>query len=280
MKNFFQIIGIITLTIGSFIYTEKVTIASKESDTLLTEIKSKKDGYKENAIEPIIKDGTIIPGLNGVEVDVNKSYNEMKKVGYFEDKLLVYKTLKVENPLDKNKDKYIISGNNSKKNITLIFKTKTKNLEQIINTLNKKQIKSTFFIESTYLEKNQKQIINLINNGNTVGNLSKNEDYKDSDFIWMKTIITNIGPQIYNYCYTEKPNKTILKTCEIQNSFTIMPTAIIKKNPFINIKKKLKPGTIISLEVTEELENELELIINYITNKGYVVTSLEKLLEE
>ena len=280
MKNFFQIIGIITLTIGSFIYTEKVTIASKESDTLLTEIKSKKDGYKENAIEPIIKDGTIIPGLNGIEVDVNKSYNEMKKVGYFEDKLLVYKTLKVENSLDKNKDKYIISGNNSKKNITLIFKTKTKNLEQIINTLNKKQIKSTFFIESTYLEKNQKQIINLINNGNTVGNLSKNEDYKDSDFIWMKTIITNIGPQIYNYCYTEKPNKTILKTCEIQNSFTIMPTAIIKKNPFINIKKKLKPGTIISLEVTEELENELELIINYITNKGYVVTSLEKLLEE
>ncbi len=280
MKNFFQIIGIITLTIGSFIYTEKVTIASKESDTLLTEIKSKKDGYKENAIEPIIKDGTIIPGLNGIEVDVNKSYNEMKKVGYFEDKLLIYKTLKVENSLDKNKDKYIISGNNSKKNITLIFKTKTKNLKQIINTLNKKQIKSTFFIESTYLEKNQKQIINLINNGNTVGNLSKNEDYKDSDFIWMKTIITNIGPQIYNYCYTEKPNKTILKTCEIQNSFTIMPTVIIKQNPFINIKKELKPGTIISLEVTEELENELEVIINYITNKGYVVTSLEKLLEE
>ena len=280
MKNFFQIIGIITLTIGSFMYTEKVTIASKESDTLLTEIKSKKDGYKENAIEPIIKDGTIIPGLNGIEVDVNKSYNEMKKVGYFEDKLLVYKTLKVENSLDKNKDKYIISGNNSKKNITLIFKTKTKNLEKIISTLNSKQIKSTFFIESAYLEKNQKQIINLINNGNTVGNLSSGENYKDSDFIWMKTIITNIGPQIYNYCYTEKPNKTVLKTCEIEDSFTIMPTSIIKQNPFINIKKELKPGAIISLKVTEELENELEVIINYITNKGYTITSLEKLLEE
>ena len=187
MKKFFQMVGLITLMVASFIYTEKVGTTAKLSDPLLIEIKSKKDGYKENAIEPIIKDNTIIPGVNGKEVDIQKSYEAMSKIGYFDDKLLVYKPLKVQNTLDKNKDKYKINGNNTKADITLLFKVDPKDdLTYIINTLKSKKIKATFFIESKYLEKHHNQIINLIQKGHTVGNLSNNEDYTDSDFIWMK----------------------------------------------------------------------------------------------
>lgn len=281
MKKFFQIIGILTLMVGSFVYTEKVGTTAKLSDALLTEIKSKKDGYKENAIEPIIKENTIIPGVNGWEVDVQKSYESMSKVGYFESKLLVYKPLKVKNTLDKNKDKYVINGNNTKMEITLLFKLSPKDdITYIINKLKEKNLKSTFFIKSEYLEKHHNQIINLIQNGHTVGNLSHNEDYTNSDFTWMKTIITNIGPQLYNYCYSEKPNKTILQICSIQNSITIMPKIIIKQNYLRNIKKTLLPGSIISLEVTPSLNSELAAIINYIEAKGYKITSLEQLLKE
>lgn len=281
MKKFFEIIGILTLMIGSFVYTEKVGTTAKLSDTLLTEIKSKKDGYKENAIEPIIKDDTIIPGINGKEVDVDKSYEAMSKIGYFDDKLLVYKPLKVENTLDKNKDKYVINGNNTKMDITLLFKVSNKDdITNIIKMLESKEVKATFFIESKYLEKHHNQIIKLVQNGNTVGNLSNNEDYDDSDFVWMKTILTNIGPQIYNYCYTEKPNKKILRVCNIQNSVTIMPQIIIKNNPLLNIKKQILPGSIISLDVNSELNNQIEVILNYITSKGYKLVSLEELLKE
>lgn len=281
MKKFFQIIGLLTLMISSFIYTEKVSTTAKLSDTLLSEIKSKKDGYKENAIEPIIKEDTIIPGINGKEVDTQKSYEAMSKIGYFDDKLLIYKPLKVQNTLDKNKDKYVISGNNTKMDVTLMFKaTPQDDLTNIINTLNQRKIKATFFIESKYLEKHHNQIINLIQNGHTIGNLSNNENYNDSDFVWMKTIITNIGPQLYNYCYTEKPNKSLLKTCNIQNSITIMPQIIIKKRPLISLKKTLLPGAIISLDVNQSLNNELNAILNYITSKGYNIISLENLLKE
>lgn len=281
MKKIFQIIGLFTLMVSSFIYTEKVGTTAKLTDSLLTEIKSKKDGYKENAIEPIIKDDTIIPGINGKEVDTQKSYEAMSKIGYFDDKLLIYKPLKVQNTLDKNKDKYVISGNNTKMDVTLIFKTKPQDdLTHIINTLKQRKIAATFFIESKYLEKHHNQIITLIQNGHTIGNLSNNENYNDSDFIWMKTIITNIGPQLYNYCYTEKPNKSLLKTCKIQNSITIMPNIIIKKKPLINIKKTILPGAIISLEVNESLISELTNILNYITSKGYNIKPLEDLLKE
>ena len=281
MKKFFEIIGILTLMIGSFVYTEKVGTTAKLSDELLTEIKSKKDGYKENAIEPIIDDNTIIPGINGKEVDVDKSYEAMSKIGYFESKLLVYKPLKVENSLDKNKDKYVINGNNTKMDVTLLFKVgNNDDITNIIKLLEVKKVKVTFFIESKYLEKHHNQIIKLVQNGHTIGNLSNNEDYEDSDFIWMKTIITNIGPQIYNYCYTEKPNKKILKICSIQNSITIMPQIIIKNKPYLNIKKQILPGSIISLDANSELNSQIEVILNYITSKGYNLKSLEELLKE
>ena len=281
MKKFFEIIGILTLVIGSFVYTEKVGTTAKLSDELLTEIKSKKDGYKENAIEPIIDDNTIIPGINGKEVDVDKSYEAMSKIGYFESKLLVYKPLKVENSLDKNKDKYVINGNNTKMDVTLLFKVgNNDDITNIIKLLEVKKVKATFFIESKYLEKHHNQIIKLVQNGHTIGNLSNNEDYEDSDFVWMKTIITNIGPQIYNYCYTEKPNKKILKICAIQNSITIMPQIIIKNKPYLNIKKQILPGSIISLDVNSELNSQIEVILNYITSKGYNLKSLEELLKE
>lgn len=281
MKKFFQIVGIITLMVGSFVYTEKVGTTAKLNDTLLTEIKSKKDGYKENAIEPIIKEDTIIPGINGKEVDTQKSYEAMSKIGYFDDKLLVYKPLEVENTLDKNKDKYVINGNNTKLDITLLFKVSNNDdITYIIKLLDQKNIKSTFFIESKYLEKHHNQIIKLVQNGHTVGNLSNNEDYEDSDFVWMKTILTNIGNQNYNYCYTEKPNKKILKICDIQNSITIMPQIIIKNKPYLNLKKTILPGAIISLEVNNELNSEIETIINYIKAKGYNIKSLEELLKE
>lgn len=281
MKKFFQIIGILTLMVSSFIYTEKVSTTAKLSDTLLTEIKSKKDGYKENAIEPIIKDNTIIPGINGKEVDVEKSYEAMSKIGYFNDKLLVYKTLEVENTLDKNKDKYVINGNNTKMAISLLLKVDNNDdITNIINLLDSKEAKATFFIESPYLEKHHNQIINLVENGHTVGNLSYHEDYENSDFVWIKTIITNIGPQTYNYCYTESPDEDILKICTAQDSITIMPSIIISKNPLSNIKKELSSGAIISLKVTDSLNNEFESILNYISAKGYSIVSLEELLKE
>ena len=266
--------------IGSFIYTENVQKASKISDPLLKEIKIKKDGYKENAIEPIIKDNTIIPGINGKEVDINETYKEIRKIGYFDDKLLVYKDLKVNNTLDKNKDKYIIGLNNSKLVISIIFKVNNNdNIKNIIHILNKKNIKGTIFITSKYLERHHNQIINLIQDGYTIGNLSNNENYEDSDFIWMKTIIINIGNQKYNYCLTDKPNKIIINNCKIQNSYTILSKSI-KTKPLINIKKTLKPGSIITLEVNDELNRELEAIINYIESKGYIISPLEEGLKE
>ena len=273
-------VGIITLMIGSFILTSEVKTASREVDVLLNEIKSKKDGYKENAIEPYIDDDTIIPGVNGREVDIDKSYEEMSKVGYFDDKLLVYKTLPVKNVLDKNKGMYIISLNNSQMAISLVFKVHDNDdITNIVRVLDERKIRGTFFITSGYLEKHHNQIIKLVQSGYTIGNLSNNEDYNDSDFVWMKTIITNIGNQKYNYCLVQNKSKKVIDMCKLQDSYTIL-SDVLKSNILVNIKKSIKPGEIIVIDVSKSLNNEIDAILNYIDSKGYIIKSLEEGLKE
>ncbi len=281
MKQSFQILGIITLLIGSFIYNEKVGVVSKLNDDLLLEIKESQNNYTQKPKEATIKSNTIIPGKDGKKVDIKKTYTKMKQIGYFDEKLLVYKPLEVKNKLKNNKDKYIISANKNEKTLSLIFKvTNNINLNNIISILNKTNTKATFFIDNTFLEKNNNLVITLIKEGHTIGNLSKKEDYTHSDFVWMKTIITKTGKQKNNYCYAENKNKTTLKSCSIQNSYTIIPTATIKEKPYINIKTEIKKGALISLETNKELENQLENIINYIKGKGYQINPLEKELQE
>lgn len=258
-------------------YKEEVSMTAKLSDNLLEEIKNKSNNYKINPIEAITTNDTIIPGINGKEVNIKESYNKMKEIGYFNDKLLVYNNIIVKNPLKQNKDKYIISGNNNKKEITLIFKVK-KEINNIKKILDQNNIKATFFIDSDYLEKNHNFIINLIKEGYTIGNLSKNEDYTNSDFIWMKTIFTNTGYQKNNYCLTNKRNNKIISNCEIQDSYTILSNTL--KNPFIDIKKNLTNGGIYVIEINNKSKNELQNIIKYIKAKGYKITSLESLLKE
>ena len=85
MKKTFQMIGLISLTCFSFFITEKTAIVVNEMDQIMIEIKEKKDDYKTDSIDAVIENNTIIPGVSSREVDVNKSYKNMKNNGFFND---------------------------------------------------------------------------------------------------------------------------------------------------------------------------------------------------
>ena len=122
MKQGFQVLGIITLLVGSFWYSKEVDTVAKLSDDLLEEIKVQAPSYKKEVILPVITKDTIIPGLNGREVDINESYQKMREIGYYDAKMLQYRKIKISDVLSKHQDKYIISGNGHKYSIALIFK--------------------------------------------------------------------------------------------------------------------------------------------------------------
>jgi hypothetical protein len=281
MKKLFQIIGFISLMGFSFFYTEKTVNVVKEYDDIMITLKEKQKEYKKDYIDASINKNTIIPGLSGENINLNKSYSKMKRYGQFEESLIVIKKIKPKISIENNKDKYIISGNKNKRQVSLIFLVdKNDNIDEIIKILDKKKVKGNFFVDGYWLEKNSNLISILVNERHVIGNLSYNMDYTNNSFIWMETIIEKIAKQKQGYCYNEIDDINTLKVCELNNNYTIRPNIIVKNSPYTEIKEKLTSGSIISLKINDRLVEELPIIINYIKRKGFTIETLDKHLEE
>lgn len=276
MKKFLQIIGVLTLFIGSFIYSDKVAYTSSETDQLLQKIKSYQGSYYKAPIEAIVNNNNIIAGKNGKKVNIHKSYKNMSEVGYFNEKLLIYDIIPIKNKLKNNNNKFIIGSNTN--DIALIFEvTNNDNIDKIINILNATETKASFFIDSTYLEQNYNKIKYLLSSGHTIGSLDK---YNTPSFDWASSVIRSFSVQKNNYCYVKSKDAKALKKCYLNNLYTILPKKVIDKNPFINFKNNLSEGTIISFKINNQLESQLINIINYANHKGHKIVSIETLLSE
>ncbi len=279
MKKIFQVIGFITLLLFTFTYTNKITTVIKENDDLLKQIEDVENQYIIEPINAIIKDNTIIAGISGSKINVKESYKKMKKIDEFNTNLLVYESIKPEISVLDYYDKYIIKSN--KNEVSLLFLVEqNSNIDKILNILNNYEIKGTFYVDGNWFENNNEKIIDLIEDGHTIGNLGYNYSYNVNGISWMNTIVTKIGNQKYTYCYTEEENEDILKICKNNNSYTIIPNIIVKNNPLITIKQNLEKGSIISLKINDTTLNELPLIIEYINSKDLNIVNLEELLDE
>lgn len=279
MKKLFEIIGLVSLMYFSFLITKKTEAVFENVDNIMIEIKEKSEKYNQQGMDAKIIDDTIIPGIYGKEVNIKKSYQQMKKYGSFNEELIVYNLKKPSISLSDNKDKYIISGNPQKRNISLIFKLNNNiDINEILNILSSSDIPGTFFVDDEWFNQHNDLIYSLINQNHTIGILSHNLNYQDSSFGWMDTIIKNVTKQKQGYCYYTD-NIDNLNSCVLLNDYTIKPVEV-KNNYFYEVKNHLKNGVMISFDVNKQLEYELKTIINYIKSKGYNIVNLEKLLQE
>ena len=282
MKKFFSVIGIITLAIVSFIYTDKTIDVAKQFDNVMTTINEVSGDYYVDPIDGIIIDDILfIPGVSGREVDQNKSYKSMRKFGGFNKNLLEYKEIKPQNTLEDNLNKYIISGNKSKNMVSLIFIVSgNTNIDKVLSIVENKDVKVNFFVDGSWVEKNNELLKELIDKKYTIGNLSYNMDYQNSAFSWIDTIIKRMSHEKYGYCYSVEENLDNLKLCAMNKNFTIKPSIVVRKYPLKEIKEQISNGSIISIPINSSVEEELPTIINYINSKGLKIVSLNELLKE
>lgn len=281
MKKFFECIGMISLVCISFFFTEKTARVVKETDEIMVEIKKVAETHVNKSVDAVIKEDTIIPGIYGGVVDEGKSYEKMKRVGSYQENLLVYKKIAPSISIEKNFDKYIISGNPQKNMVTLLFLVKSNDdPTKIENILKQKEVKASFFVDGNWFENHNNKIYEWIGKEYTVGNLSYNMDYTNSSFVWMDTIIKRVGNQHAGFCYNESPNKEALKICAMNKNYTVRPNIVVSKSPLSEVKENLKPGSIIALPINQAVEKELPIMIEYIKGKGYKLENLYDHLEE
>ncbi|MDD3340792.1 MAG: polysaccharide deacetylase family protein [Bacilli bacterium] len=284
MKNLFRAAGILSLLVFVFFCTEKTTSVMKEMDEVMVAIKEVKGRYEEKPVESVLIKNGMVPGLLGREVDINKSYLNMKRVDHFDESLLEYKDVYPKVRFSKNYQKYIVGGNPQKKMVSFIFlidkNTTVKDIKELLNIATIKKIKINFFIDGNWFENNNDMINTLVKEGHDLGNLSYHLDYDDSSFIWMDTIMKKLTHKKFSYCYAEKENKLILDTCSMYKNYTIIPSLKIEESPYSTIKKDIKAGSIVSFNVTQKVIKELPSIISFTEEKGYKITTLKSHLSE
>ena len=182
-----RFIGLICLICFTFIYTEKIIDISIEQDEIMIKLKEIKEAYTIEPINAIIKEDTIIPGNIGKHIDMDSSYKQMKKLGFFEESLISYKDIYPEISIHNNYDKYIISGNTKNKNIALIYIVNSNTLDSILNIINNKNIRLNFFIDSNTLNNNINIIYKL--NNYEIYNYGNNGKYTKDNLIISNNII-------------------------------------------------------------------------------------------
>lgn len=281
MKKILQGIGFLSLVCLSFFYTEKAVNVVKEYDEIMIAIRAENEAYQVEAKDAVIKEDTIIPGLKGKEVNINKSYSKMKRYGKFNSNLLEYQELLPTISIKDNYEKYIISGNASKNMISFIFLVEENDsIDTILKILEDKGVKGNFFVDGKWLENHNKELVSLIENGHNVGNLSYSRDYNNSSYAWMDTFIKKVGKQEIGYCYNEVADSNALKLCALSKNYTIRPNIIIKNYPLKEMKDQVSAGSIISMSINKTVEKELPMMIQYILNKGYTIDTLTEHLCE
>ena len=281
MKRFFEILGFLSLVCFSFFYTEKTIDVVKEVDDIMITLKEQAPKYQVKAENAKIDGKFMTPGISGKIVNLQKSYEEMKHYGKFHPNLLVYDKVSPEVSIKNRYDKYIQTGNPKNRQVSFLFVVDEKgNPSPIIEILKEKKVTGTFFIDGSWLEKNQNELVSLIEGKFTVGNYSYRGDYGHESFVWIDTIIKRVGGQKQSYCLVEKENKKALSTCKLQKDYTIYPNIIIKENPYSELTEQVESGSIILMRLDAQVKKELPLMITYLKQKGYEIVNLEQLLEE
>lgn len=283
MKNkpYLTVIGICLLTVFSFYYTNKLIEFSKSKDPIMIEIMKNKDDYNKLSIDALINNNYITPGSEGLEVDVDKSYTKMKKLGKYNDNLYVYDVVKPTISIKDNYNKFVINGNTTKKEVSLVFKADDlKNIENINKILFNNNVSATFFIDGNIKDDDINILKILDESNNYFGNLGYNKKYSIKTIKYTNALLDRIDDDNHNYCYVEKDDINVLKTCSEVKMYTIKPMVVSNIFPFTYIKQNLENGKIFSLDTNNYTLKQLDLIIKYVRQKGYDFVTLEEILNE
>ena len=250
IKKYFKYIGLISICLLSFYYTEQVALYVKNKNPIMQSIKNVSESYHTESINcSIIEDTYIIPGYNGKYVNLDKSFYNMVTTEYNEE-LLVFNQIKPNISLEDNLDKIIIRGNHNKQAVSLLFED--------INYLSKYMLNKQYLVnilieEETYTDKYE-----LINNSKQIST------YKRID----KKINNNL-------CYTN--NNTIPTICK--NKYIFTHSLEINHSNLSKQINKISSGDIILIKDTITTK-ELDLIINQIKYRDLKIIPISKLISE
>ncbi len=279
-KRYASYLGVFVLVCFSFFYTEKAVDIIRKNDPVMKQIQLEASKYEIDPVDATVFGDEIIPGMNGKKVNVEKSYQDMKKINQYRSSMLVFDEILPDIPLENQYDRYVVRGNSSLSQVSLIFKVEDINyLEQIVDILKEKKVVATFFMDGEFVKNHMDLVGSLSKSGYEIENLGYQGGY-DEKFTWTNNMITSLTKKKTSYCYTEYKNSKVLDLCKNNSMYTIKPTVSPSSYPFLSVKRNLENGNLFSFNLNEATVKELPSIISYIKQKGYDIVTIRELISE
>ena len=238
MKNILKIVGLFVLMGFSFFYTDKVIEVIREEDNIMIELNNVKDLYKIEAVSANVVSNTIIPGVNGRVVNIDKSYKEMKSVGKFNKNSIIYDVVRPSVSISNNKDKFIIKGNSMKQMVSLVFLVDDdKYLEKINKISIDSEVVFNYFVDYEFLIDNTTLIKEMSNS--EFYSYGNNGKYSPDNLLFSNNLISRISGNEAVYCLSSNMDLDVLNLCNSNNLYTIVPSVITFDNMYNEVSKNL-----------------------------------------
>lgn len=279
MRNILKVVGLFVLMGFSFFYTDKVIEVIREEDNIMIELNNIKDLYEIEAVSANVVSNTIIPGVNGRVVNIDKSYKEMKSVGKFNKNSLVYDSVRPSVSISNNKDKFIIKGNSVKQMVSIVFLLDDVKYFDMVNKISRDEdVVVNYFVDYEFLIDNTTLIKETSNS--EFYSYGDNGKYTPDNLLFSNNLISRISGNEAIYCFSSDMDDNVLNLCNNNNLYTITPSIVGGENPYSEISNNLESGSIILLKLNKNSVNNLNVIIDYIKGKGLKIGGLSSLLSE
>lgn len=231
---------------------------AKQVDPLYQEMIRKAPKYEMKPSNARIdKVWKAIPGYNGIMVDVDASYKNMKKSGKFDEHEFVFKEIKPTQHLQDLPPAPVYRGHSDKPMVSFVINVAWGNecLPDMLATFKKHNISSTFFLEGNWVKKNPDLAKIIVDAGHEVGNHS----YSHPD---MKKITS------------ERARAEIIKTNEVIEATTgrkikwFAPPSGSYNDETVKIADELKLGTIMwTVDTIDWQKPTPDVLINRVMGK-------------
>ncbi len=269
-------------------------------DPLYIDLEHFAEEHSQPAINAIVdKVWKAIPGLNGLEVDIDASYEKMRKEGQFLENKVVYKQVPPEVHLSDLPPSPIYRGNPEKHMVSFLVNVAWGNeyIPTMLKIMNAHNVKATFFLDGSWTKNNPSLAKMILDEGHEIGNhayshpdMKKITNARITEEIKKTNEIINATLEVAPKWFAPPSGsfrQDVVDIAKSMDMYTILWTVdtVDWRNPepyamAERVLQKIEPGSMVLMHPTASSTGGLEQLITGIKAKGYQISTVSNLLSE
>lgn len=278
----------------------RIPVSYSENTNLIESIQNFAETNDDKPIDAVVdRVWKAIPGYNGLDVDIEKSYERMAPLNQFEEQNVVFKEIPPTISLQDLGPSPIYKGNEKKAMVAFLINVAWGDefIPPILEALKKHDVQATFFLDGSWTQKNPELAKLLIGNGHEIGSHAySHPDLANSsaektrmELEKTNTVIKDtlgitpkwFGPPSGSF------NQNTIDIARELNMFTVLWTVdtvdwkIPDTHAMVNrVVNQVDNGTMVLMHPTKPTAQGMEEMILGIQEKGLVIGTVTELLSE